>query len=96
MKRRLILKATQPDVEDVVIPRIRRQAPQNRTQIANLYNLNNLLEKRVKHLLNEPLQQPLLKQRTKRFGMMPQTNPKLYLLRMGPRVLDLYRVSKDS
>jgi hypothetical protein len=83
MKRRLILKATQLYVEDVgVIPRIRRQAPQNRTPMKDHHKLDNLLGKRVKHQ-PEPMQQPLLKWRTKKFGMMPQTKAKLYLLRMG-------------
>jgi hypothetical protein len=75
---------------------IRRQAPQNRTQIASLHNIDNLLGKRVKHQPKEPLQHSKPQKRTKRFGMMPQTKPKLYLLRTGPRVLDLSLVSKDS
>jgi hypothetical protein len=98
MKRRLIPKATQSDAEDVgVVPQIRRQAPQNRTQIASLHKLDNLLEKRVKHQPkhqldpeepDQQLQELQPKKHTKKFGMMPQIKPKSYLAETYPKVLD--------
>jgi hypothetical protein len=71
MKKRLILKATQPYVEKVGVIQQISQAPQNRTPIVGSPHLDNLLKNLVKHQPKEPL----LKQRTKKFGMMPQTKP---------------------
>jgi hypothetical protein len=70
MMRKLILKAIQPDAEDVaVIPQIRRQAPQNITPMKDPHKQENL----VKHQPKEPLLEP----RTKKFGLMPQTKANL-------------------